>query len=99
MSNGKNSTVFNALLAGALLMGLSGLVAYGALSQSVSEHHANNNTHAVGVRSEIATVRTVQGIIREDVAAVQTKVSKIQSDVGEIKGDIKVLLERSAGPR
>ena len=95
MPNGKNSVLFNSILAGAILLGLSGLIAWGALSQSVSDHSGNNAIHAEGVREELATVRTVQGIIREDVAAVQEKVSKIQSDVGEIKGDIKVLLERS----
>jgi len=93
MPDKKPNTLLNSIVASAVIMGLGGLVAWGALSSDVETHQENKAIHAEGVREELATVRAVQGHIREDVAGVKGKVDKIEEDVGDIKTSVEVLIQ------
>ncbi len=93
MPNKRNGALFNTILAGALLMGIGGLVAAGALSQSVSDHDSNRAVHAEGIREEISAARATQNHIKDDLADVKQKVGKIERDVGDIKTSVGILVE------
>ncbi len=100
MPDKKNGVLLNSIVASAVGLGLLGLVAWGALSESVTSHEENKSIHAEGVREEMAAARATQNHIQSDISEVKQKVGKIETDVGDIKTSLGVLIEmqRRAAP-